>query len=193
MLYYKLVNELPKFNIGDKFYRNEKGNLISCDNHKVAYSSEEIKNFPSILSRWFELVEGPDGERWRGEIGDEYYYVGDDGIVYKKLDFREYEDNLRYKIGDYTKTEEDSEAYKEYLIARQMLLDDAKGGKWKKNGINLCVYYENGINRWIFDNTIRDIQISGAIYFQNRADTQKSLKEHKEQWEIVRKYEMGEE
>lgn len=61
MLYYKLVNELPKFNIGDKFYRNEKGNLISCDNHKVAYSSEEIKNFPSILSRWFELVEGPDG------------------------------------------------------------------------------------------------------------------------------------
>ena len=188
MLYYKLVNELPKFNIGDKFYRNEKGNLISCDNHKVAYSSEEIKNFPSILSRWFELVEGPDGERWRGEIGDEYCYVGDDGIVYKKLDFREYEDNLRYKIGDYTKTEEDSEAYKEYLIARQMLLDDAKGGRFTPDGNNYVGSYSCGT----WDSTFVCNYFTGDIYFKTKEALEKSLKVHKEQWETVRKYEMGE-
>ena len=32
----------------------------------------------------------------------------------------------------------------------------------------------------------------GQIYFKDEESLRKSLEEHKEQWEIVRKYEMGE-
>lgn len=139
---------------------------------------------------WFEEI--PENKRWRAEYNGGYYYIEDGGNVMDSDDYEDEEDDYRYDTGNYGRTKKELEVKREYNIARQVLIDDAKGGKWKKNGINLCVYYENGINRWTFDNTIRDIQISGAIYFQNRADTQKSLEEHKEQWEIVRKYEMGE-
>lgn len=86
------------------------------------------------------------------------------------------------KTGDYIK----------YLIAREILLDDARGGKWKKNGINICMYYDHSTNEWAFDSTVNDMHTIGVIYFQNEEDAQKSLDDHKKQWEIVRKYGMGE-
>lgn len=36
-----------------------------------------------------------------------------------------------------------------------------------------------------------DFQTIGAIYFETEEDIRESFEKHKEQWEIVRKYEMG--
>nr|DAX99352.1 MAG TPA: hypothetical protein [Caudoviricetes sp.] len=191
MKQYKLLKDLPTFKAGDEFYIDSNNNLRLKGSDSMAYNHYTLEKFPNILKDWFEEVP-EEHKRRRAEMGDLYHFINDCGDINYGRDHNNPWDNYRHKTGNYGLTKEELEAKREYDIARQVLLDDAKGGKWKKNGINLCVYYENGINRWIFDNTIRDIQISGAIYFQNRADTQKSLKEHKDQWEIVRKYEMGE-
>lgn len=190
MKQYKLLKDLPTFKAGDEFYIDSNNNLRLKVSDSMAYNHYTLEKFPNILKDWFEEIHKC--KRCRAEYRGPYYYVNSLGIISSNNDYRDTEDDHLYSIGNYGLTKEELESKLKYDIARQVLLDDAKGGKWKKNGINLCVYYENGINRWIFDNTIRDIQISGAIYFQNRADTQKSLEEHKEQWEIVRKYEMGE-
>lgn len=191
MKLYKLLKDLPTFKAGDEFYIDSNNDLRLKGRYIIAYNHYTLEKFPNILKDWFEEVP-EEHKRRRAEMGDLYHFINDCGDINYGRDHNNPWDNYRHKTGNYGLTKEELEAKREYDIARQVLLDDAKGGKWKKNGINLCVYYENGINRWIFDNTIRDIQIFGAIYFQNRADTQKSLKEHKEQWEIVRKYEMGE-
>ena len=190
MKQYKLLKDLPTFKAGDEFYIDSNNNLRLKVSDSMAYNHYTLEKFPNILKDWFEEIHKC--KRCRAEYRGPYYYVNSLGMISFNNDYRDTEDDHLYSIGNYGLTKEELESKLKYDIARQVLLDDAKGGKWKKNGINLCVYYENGINRWIFDNTIRDIQISGAIYFQNRADTQKSLEEHKEQWEIVRKYEMGE-
>lgn len=190
MKQYKLLKDLPTFKAGDEFYIDSNNNLRLKVSDSMAYNHYTLEKFPNILKDWFEEIHKC--KRCRAEYRGPYYYVNSLGMISSNNDYRDTEDDHLYSIGNYGLTKEELESKLKYDIARQVLLDDAKGGKWKKNGINLCVYYENGINRWIFDNTIRDIQISGAIYFQNRADTQKSLEEHKEQWEIVRKYEMGE-
>ena len=73
-----------------------------------------------------------------------------------------------------------------------MLLDDAKGGKWKKDGSNYCAYYDYDEDDWGYDDTVNCMQTIGIIYFQNLDDIKDSLEEHKKQWEIVHKYEAKE-
>ena len=78
----------------------------------------------------------------------------------------------------------------EYLLARQVILDDAEGGKFMQDGSNWYgVYYKNTCS-WGHWYTYTYHQ--GAIYFKNENSLRKSLEEHREQWEIVRKFEMGE-
>ena len=112
------------------------------------------------FGEWFEEIHEKH-ERWRGGRGDSYF-----------------------------KTEAEAESYKKYLTARQVLLDDAEGGKFVPGGDNwynsycLCLEAWSTFSTWYY--------YPGAIYFKSEEALLKSLKEHEEQWEIVRKYEMGE-
>lgn len=75
-------------------------------------------------------------------------------------------------------------------IARQVLLDDAEGGDWIEDDYNWFCYYSQYYG---YDTEFNcSMFIPGTIYFRTEEALEKSLKEHKEQWEIVRKYEMGE-
>lgn len=188
---YKLLKELPTFKAGDEFYIDSNNDLRLKGRYIIAYNHYTLEKFPNILTDWFEEI--PESSiRSRVAYSCLYYYVNNYGIVSCSYDYRDEGDDYLYGIGNYFKTEEEAKTYRRYLIARQALLDDAKGGKWKKNGINLCMYYNHNTNRWVFDDTENDMHTIGVIYFQDRRDAQKSLDDHKEQWEIVRKYEMGE-
>ena len=86
------------------------------------------------------------------------------------------------------KTKEEAESYKDYLITRQILLDDSEGGKYSYSKENWCASYD--ADEWILCWTYR--YSPSRIYFQNEKALKNSLEVHKEQWETVRKYEMGE-
>lgn len=86
--------------------------------------------------------------------------------------------------------EEEHGTYLKYLIAREILLDDAEGGKFFNTSDNWGAYYSDWSHAWNCERIF--VYCPGIIYFKTQKALQKSLKEHKEQWRIVRKYEMGE-
>lgn len=144
----------------------------------------EISNF----DEWFEEI--PEPKRWRGKLGEIYWFLSDNGSIYCKTDADTYIDYYRYLVGNYFKTKEEVKVYKKYLIARQVLLDDAEGGKWDEHGCNNwnAVYARNNWGALHFMSYMPEL-----IYFQDKETLEKSLEEHEEQWKIVRKYETKEE
>lgn len=190
---YKLLKDTPTVKAGTIFEERE-----SPDEYKELgqvvtdgcltrpwLTVSEIDNF----DEWFEEIPEKH-ERWRGGRGDSYYFIDDEGAIRHEIDTNDGMDNYRYNIGNYFKTEAEAESYKKYLTARQVLLDDAEGGKFVPIGKNLNGTYNDFYRVW---NTHSDnLYCPGVIYFQDEDAFRKSLKEHEEQWKTVRKYEMGE-
>lgn len=188
MKYYKLLKDLPTFKAGDLFYINpDQGCLVQKDTLILAYAKRTLEKFPNILTDWFEEMP-EEYKRWRAKGDYKYWYIDSCGQVDYYWEFVDNEDDS-YIIGNYFKTEEEAKAYKEYLIARQVLLDDAEGGKYLLCEDNWHAFYSRLFQEWTI--SVDNPYNPGVIYFKARKALEKSLKEHKEQWEIVRKYEMG--
>lgn len=195
MKHYKLLKDLPTFKAGDEFELTKQGHLVFVRGAQeaeegqilVAYASSTLEKFPNILTDWFEEIEESKNKRWRAKENGGHYFVDDWGDVDYNYDAGFPPSTFRYNIGNYFKTEEEAEAYKEYLLAKQVLLDDAKGGKWAKDGSNWHASYDviRWVSYWSYNYN------PGQIYFKDEESLKKSLEEHKDQWEIVRKYEMG--
>lgn len=150
------------------------------------FTIKDIDNF----DEWFEEIPEKH-ERWRGGRGDSYYFIDDEGAIRHEIDTNDGMDNYRYNIGNYFKTEAEAESYKKYLTARQVLLDDAGGGKCIEYGKNWHAYYDTITKTYHPVHSISYFY-PGIIYFRTEEALEKSLKEHEEQWKTVRKYEMGE-
>lgn len=189
MKQYKLLKDLPTFKAGDEFYIDSNNNLRLKVSDSMAYNHYTLEKFPNILKDWFEEIHKC--KRCRAEYRGPYYYVNSLGMISSNNDYRDTEDDHLYSIGNYGLTKEELEAKREYDIARQVLLDDAEGGNFVPGSSNnwynsycLCLEEWSTFSSWYY--------YPGAIYFKSEEALLKSLKEHKEQWEIVRKYEMGE-
>ena len=128
---YKLKKDLPTFKAGDEFYLDSNNNLYHNWSEVMAYNHITLEKFPNILTDWFEEIH--EYKRRRVEIGDLYYFIDDSGNVTYKYDYDNLWDNYRHSTGNYGLVKKDLEAKREYDIARQVLLDDAEGGKWKKD------------------------------------------------------------
>ena len=191
---YKLLKDTPTVKAGTIFEERE-----SPDEYKELgqvvtdgcltrpwLTVSEINNFDD----WFEEIPEKH-ERWRGGRGDDYYFISDEGAIRHEIDTNDGMDNYRYNIGNYFKTEAEAESYKKYLTARQVLLDDAEGGKCIEYGKNWHAYYDTITKTYHPVHSISYFY-PGIIYFRTEEALEKSLKEHEEQWKTVRKYEMGE-
>ena len=150
------------------------------------FTIKDIDNF----DEWFEEIPEKH-ERWRGGRGDGYYFIDDEGVIRHEIDTNDDMDNYRYNAGIYGRTEQELKVKLEYDIARQVLLDDAEGGKCIEYGKNWHAYYDTITKTY---HPVRSISYfyPGIIYFRTEEALEKSLKEHEEQWKIVRKYEIGE-
>ena len=150
---------------------------------------------PNQLHNSFDwLEEIPEHKRPRAEYGEKYHYINDCGDIGTFHETDSSVDDFRYSIGDYGLTREELEAKREYNIARQVLLDDADGGKFTQNTDMYRATYNKSPhipNKWNVIYT-RSCYNPGSIYFKTEIAIRKSFKEHKKQWEIVRKYETGE-
>ena len=191
MKYYKLLKDVPMFKEGDLFFIHpEEGCLLQKDTLRLAYHKKTLEKNPEILKEWFEVAP-EEYKRWRAGNNGKYWYLDGYGSVdYCYEDIGDEEDNS-YDIGNYFRTEEEAEVYKEYLIARQVLLDDAEGGKWIEDSKNWHAFYDTPSETYAIASGM-SYYFPGVVCFKNGGSLYKSLKEHEEQWEIVRKYEMGE-
>ena len=192
MKYYKLINDIPMFKKGDLFFIHpEEGCLLQKDTLRLAYHKKTLEKNPEILKDWFKEIEESKNKRWRGGRGDDYYFINDEGVICHEIDTNDGMDNYRYNVGIYGRTKEELEAKREYDIARQVLLDDAEGGKFIEGGKNWHAFYDTTSETYAIASDM-SYYFPGVVCFKNGGSLYKSLKEHKEQWEIVRKYEMGE-
>lgn len=192
MKYYKLKNDIPMFKKGGLFFIHpEEGCLLQKDTLRLAYHKKTLEKNPEILKDWFEEIEKSKNKRWRGQKCDGYYFLSDSGDVYSETDIYDEIDNYRYNAGIYGRTKQELEAKREYNIARQVLLDDAEGGKFIEGGKNWHAFYDTTSETYAIASGM-SYYFPGVVCFKNGGSLYKSLKEHEEQWEIVRKYEMGE-
>jgi len=192
MKYYKLKNDIPMFKKGDLFFIHpEEGCLLQKDTLRLAYHKKTLEKNPEILKDWFEEIEKSKNKRWRGQKCDGYYFLSDSGDVYSETDIYDEIDNYRYNAGIYGRTKQELEAKREYNIARQVLLDDAEGGKFIEGGKNWHAFYDTTSETYAIASGM-SYYFPGVVCFKNGGSLYKSLKEHEEQWEIVRKYEMEE-
>lgn len=191
MKYYKLINDIPMFKKGDLFFIHPgEGCLLQKDTLRLAYHKKTLENNPEILKEWFEEI--PEKyERWRAERGGRYSYLGNDGTVSFSEEFGDDIDDYRYSAGLYGRTKEELEAKREYDIARQVLLDDAEGGKFIEGGKNWHAFYDTTSETYAIASGM-SYYFPGVVCFKNGGSLYKSLNEHKKQWEIVHKYEAGE-
>ena len=84
----------------------------------------EIENFEKaspfnftkteLLKLGWSLLEEP----WKPKIGEVYWVVFDDGGIGKKINYDNESDRFSLMIGNYARTPEDAEVYRQKLIER---------------------------------------------------------------------------
>ena len=185
---YILQEDLPNFRAGEVFCISKNGNLVRLSDGELAYHKRVLDRKPYILLEWFNEVQ--ESGRPRARYCDKYYYISDCGNISDTSDYRDEMNDYHYGTGNYGLTKKELGTKREYNLARQTLLDDAGGWKFTLKEQNYFAKYSVIDNRWHLNGDYH--YTPGGIYFKDLESLKKSLKEHEEQWEIVRKYEMGE-
>lgn len=180
---YMLKKDLPFAKAGEELYmvhNEETGHFKlykDIEGISVGYLQEDyIDNF----NEWFEK---------KLDL-DECYYITDDGLI----DFAVEEDHdinkQRMLVGNIFPTKEEAKKYLEYLKAKEIIKEDAKGfkpnwadeeqmkfsGYWKKLTAKLDYTWERTFK-------------SSTIYFKSIEDIEESLKKHPKEWETYLTYE----
>lgn len=189
MTKYELIKDLPTFKKGEVFVLMSTG-LHRYSDGLMAYAKETLDKFPNILKDWFKEVDDPNG-RWEPKEGDWYYYVNyyDPGtsVDYVRWADDEY-DRAALSIGNVYKTENEAEKAAEWLKARKVLFDDAKGFKpnWKdaQEPKWSVVWYWVGIHKGLVIDYDNSETYGPGPFFATVEDAEASIKAHEKEWKI---------
>lgn len=178
---YKLKRDLPTFKAGEIFYISDSGNLFRESDNIAAYSWSTLDKFPNILTDWFEEID--ESTRWKPEMGQNYYFVDNDGFVVRNRWDDCSVDRGRFEIGNCFQTKEEAERAVEYLKALAVVRGDATS-EFVKGKDNWYVYYDTDSNslKSSISCSMLDNGIFGLPYFATREDAQRSIKLHKNEW-----------
>lgn len=187
MTKYKLVKELPTFEIGDKFFISNNGNLcLEEEPYIVAYSKSTLKKYPHILTEWFEEIPEETKTVWDLEDGDDIWVISEGRIfdgVWGCTDYLPgHNDHLPGRnVGDVFLTKEEAEKELARRKAKQILLRDTKGFRpnWQdENQKKWFVRYNHIANE--FATVWDDVNnYSEVIYYHSETDAKASLNKHR--------------
>ena len=180
---YKLVKELPTFNLGDRFLISNAGNLcLEKEPSIVAYAASTLKKFPNILNDWFEEIpEEPktvwdlEGDMLCWEIGVDCAWQQAWCNIVDAVDKR--------RVGDITLTKE--EAYEKIARrkAKVILERDTKGFKPNFTTFEQVKYHvDYSYQERKFITEITTYIRSGQICFATEEDAECSIDNHPEEW-----------
>lgn len=182
---YKLVKDLPTFELGDEFILKEgiglQHVLEGCDG-AIIYTEATIEKFPNILTDWFEEVK--ESTRWKPKKNHIYYCIIGDSYVAEDVWYGgQCVDDDRFEIGNCFQTKEEAERVVEYLKALAVVRGDATT-KFVNGEYNWYVYFdiENGL---LFPDTTSYLILNGTFglpYFATEEDARRSIELHKKEW-----------
>ena len=177
---YKLLKDLPFAKAGEIFDDQYEDGILTFyhQNRTIDIYKTDIENF----EEWFEEVRA---------FGD-YYYVIDVGHVGYLEDgsYRPNDTLGRVKIGNIFETREKAEKYLEYLKAKAIIKQDAKGFEpdWSDTDeLKYYGYWDCNVNKVDYGYTYTDR--TSEIHFQYIKDIERSFKKHPEEWKTYLTYE----
>ena len=182
---YKLLKDLPFAEegaifrewTGERSGKEEKA-LVNTNNLTTTLWVEDIKYF----NEWFEEVGEPEWVYYINEFG------GDVNSV-RVADIPRIRANLK-STGNYFETREEAEKYLEYLKAKGVIKQDAKGFKPDWNNRNEPKHY----GRWNYYNNKPNCSFNyqlkkTTISFRSEEDLRESFAKHPEEWKTYLTYE----
>lgn len=124
--------------------------LLKEFNEKLEKAKEALDASCEIVPQ--EETEEPKG-RWRARYNDKYWYIIGAGYVHFEKEIAAEWDVIKYKLGNYFKTKQEAEAYRDNLITKQELKDLAfelngyKDVDWRcACEENYCIIFDYSIN-----------------------------------------------
>ena len=187
MIIYKLNEDWSSFKAGDKFATSSYGNLYQLvnDDGKLADGKLVLAKIqPDLLT----VVDS--GHVWRPNEEGAYHYIDSDGVVLNEEYYvkNDHTDKGRLAIGNCFKTTQEANSMRDWLKARQNLINS---GARFINTIDVVfsqsyysVYYV--IDRgdlvieyaYVGENTVGDKR----LYFNDRQLADRSIKERRDDW-----------
>ena len=180
---YRLLKDSPYVKAGAVFVRE----IIRATEIMVLESQKEER--PGLIidkimdfDEWFEEIKEP---KWA-------YHINDHGDSISCIRVGSLPSSERYlkEIGNYFETREEAEKYLEYLKAKAIIKQDAKGfkpdwnDKYKPKYWGYWNFYNNKL-----DNNFTFLSKSKDIYFKSKEDIEESFKKHPKEWKTYLFYE----
>lgn len=139
--------------------------------------TKELKNLEAELKK--EKVEEIE---WKPEYRELYYFVDLDLMAVDYSHWEEEEsDNIRLNHKVVFKTEEETEEYLQYLLAKEKAMDEFKQEEWSgSNTMKYHIYYNSQDNSFEID-TNNFIQRFNVPHFRTVKDAQAFVDKYKKQ------------
>lgn len=177
---YKLLKDLPFAEAGDIFKGElEYGTTVlfpeNYENYKHKLSSDEFWDF----DEWFEEIK-------------EYFTINTALLFVVEVNgdrsSKSIIENLK-SIGLLFETEEKTKKHLEYLKAKEVIKQDAKGFKpdWKNPSQKKIFGYYNLIDKKLCHFNAGE-NMESKLYFKTEKDIKESFKKHPEEWETYLVY-----
>jgi hypothetical protein len=143
-------------------------------------NKEELLERLSTIEREVDAIrkelQKPDAyKRWRAEMGGKYYLITDQGCASGSNDLRTDIDNFRYISGNYFKTREEAEKYRDRLVLLQELKDFAEGYEFQDGQKNYYIYYDYKDNKFIVG-LYSMVQGISNVYFKTYEKADEAIK-----------------
>ena len=194
---YKLLKDLPYAKAGEIFeLRMSKRSTFSEEiltNEKNEDTVIWIKDIAPInFVKWFEkLPEVKLPERFFYISGGEIHYMDKDYYFWEKKAEKEYQQKIDKckSIGNYFETQKEALKYFEYLRAKTVIEESAKGFEpdWNnKNKIKFWGYWASSENKPRYDYS--SLNKTSRIYFGSVSDIEESFENHPDEWKTYLTY-----
>lgn len=95
------------------------------DFKEVQDTLEQAKELVKTLENKYNELSKPKNVRWRAEKDERYYLLSNEGFIGHNFEDSRPYNNYQYNTGNYFKTKEEAEKYKNNLIITQKLKDIA--------------------------------------------------------------------
>lgn len=187
---YKLLKDLPFAKAGEEFKEmHDDGRIVLApedwDQHRHEIDISDIKNF----DEWFEEFKESKLYFTIDFFRKDVIQISDAGIMSWAID------NTK-SLGFLFETREEAEKYLEYLKAKAIIEQDAKGANFDWTDISRVKYYgvwnckPDILNKQLgleYRKTITDR--ASTIYFNSKEDIEESFKKHPNEWKTYLTYE----
>lgn len=195
---YRLLKDLPTIEAGRIFEETKcslGGTLLYATGFCSDFTIDKdgIQNF----DEWFEEVKEDKEEKFSERI----FYILPDGVIDtietvnysntkdNRKEYKEYKEKLK-SVGNCFETREEAEKYLEYLKAKAIIKQDAKGFKPDWNNGDETKFF--GYWDFILEEPGHGLDYRAKtpnIYFQSPKDIKESFKKHPEEWKTYLTYE----